>query len=78
MDSEPNRSYSGLHISVIKKKNFFFFFFGLFSATPAAHGDFQARGLIGAAAAGLSQSHSNARSELGLRPTPQLRATLDP
>ena len=31
--------------------------------------------LIGATAAGLRQSHSNARSELHLRPTPQLTAT---
>ena len=41
------------------------FFFGLFAvswATPAAYGGSQARGLIGAAAAGHSHSHSNARS----------------
>jgi len=31
-------------------------------ATPAAYGGSQARGLIGAVAAGLCQSHSNARS----------------
>ena len=35
----------------------------------------QARGLIRAAAAGLHHSHSNTRSELRLRPTPQLMAT---
>ena len=35
-------------------------------------------GLIGAAAAGLCQSHSNARSELCLWLTPQLMATPDP
>ena len=29
-------------------------------------------------AAGLHHSHSNARSESSLRPTPQLTATLDP
>ena len=38
----------------------------------------QARGLIGAAAAGVRHSHSDARSEPCLPPTPQLTATLDP
>ena len=47
-------------------------------AAPVAHGGSQARGLIGATAAGLCQSDSNARSELHLQPTPQLIATLDP
>ena len=55
---------------------FFFFFFG---AAPAAYGHSQARGLIRAIAAGLCQSHSNARSKLCLQhTTPQLAATLDP
>ena len=41
-----------------------FLFFLVFSrATPVAHGGSQARGLIGAGAAGLHQSHSNAGSE---------------
>ena len=51
-------------------------FFCLFRAAPAAYGSSQARGRIGAVAAGLYQSH--ARSELRLRPTPQLRAMPDP
>ena len=38
----------------------------------------QARGLIGAVAAGLHHSHSNARYKPHLRPTPQLRAMPDP
>uniref|UniRef100_A0A8D0NP34 AP-2 complex subunit alpha n=1 Tax=Sus scrofa TaxID=9823 RepID=A0A8D0NP34_PIG len=38
-------------------------FFGLFRATPAASGGPQARGRIGATAAGLHHSHSHARSE---------------
>ena len=38
----------------------------------------QARGGIGAVAAGLHHSHSNARSELHLQPIPQLTTTLDP
>jgi len=62
-------------------RNFFFFFFGLFAiswAAPAACGDSQARGLIGAVAAGLHQSHSNTGSEPRLQPTPQFTATPDP
>ena len=41
----------------------FFFFFGLFGVAPTAYGGSQARGLIGAIASGLRQSHSNAGSE---------------
>ena len=46
-------------------------------AAPAAYGGSQARGLIGAVATGLHQSHSNAGSEPRLQPTPQLTATPD-
>jgi len=54
--------------------SFFFFFFLLFLwAAPTAYGGSQARGLIGAVATGLRQSHSNAGSE----PTPQLTAMPD-
>ena len=58
---------------------FFFlsFFFFLFEATSMAHGSSQARGWIRATAAGLYHSHSNAGSEPHLRPTLQLKATLD-
>ena len=45
---------------------------GLFAfsrAVLAAYGGSQARGRIGAVAAGLLQSHSNARSKPHLRPT---------
>ena len=38
----------------------------------------QARGRIGAAAASLHHSHSNARSKHHLGPRPQLMAMLDP
>jgi len=59
--------------------SFVFVFVCLFSSTtPAAYGVSQARGLIGAVAAGLCQSHSNVGSELRLQPTPQLTATPDP
>ena len=57
---------------------FYFFVFLLFPlAAPAAHGGSQARGRIGAVATGPCQSHSNAGSELRLRPTPQLTAMPD-
>ena len=58
------------------------FLFLLFRAIPAAYGASQARspirGLIGAVAAGLRHSHSNAGSEPRLQPTPQLTARPDP
>ena len=69
-------------VSVFVCLNFFsfflsFFFFCLFRVAPMAYGGSQARGLIGAVAIGLHQSHSNTGSKLGLWPTPQLTATLD-
>ncbi|RKM63539.1 hypothetical protein C0984_19550, partial [Clostridioides difficile] len=54
------------------------FLFGFSRATPVAYGGSQARGLIGAIAAGLHHSHSNTGSEPHLQPTPQLTATPDP
>ena len=56
----------------------FFFVFCLFGTTPAAYVGSQARDLIGAIAAGLCQSHSNARSEPCLQPTTQLTLMPDP
>ena len=56
----------------------FFFFFCLFRATPTACVSSQVRGWIGAAAASLYHSHSNARSKPCPGPTPQLTATPDP
>ena len=55
-----------------------FFFFAISWAAPAAYGGSQARGPIGAVAAGLHQSHSNVGSKLRLRPTQQLTAMPDP
>ena len=57
---------------------FFSFCLLSFRATPTAYGTSQAMGLIGGTGAGLCHSHSNARSEPRLRPTPQLMATRDP
>ena len=54
------------------------FFFLLFRATRVACGSSLARGQIGAAAAGLHHSHSNAGSKPCLRPTPQLMAPPGP
>ena len=56
----------------------FFLFSLLFRATPTAYGGSQARGQIGAIAAGLHHSHSNVGSEPHRRPTPQLTAMPDP
>ena len=52
-------------------------FFSLFTAAATAYGGSQARGRIGAAAAGLHHSHSNTGSEQSLRPTPLLTDTWD-
>ena len=52
--------------------------FCLFRAAPTAYGGSQVGDLIGAVAASLRQSHSNAGSELRPQPTPQLTATPDP
>ena len=58
----------------IKVKKIFFCLFAFPRAAPAAYQGSQARGPIGAASAGLCQSHS----EPYLQPTPQLTATPDP
>ena len=58
---------------------FIYLFIVFFSrAAPTAYGGSHTRGLIGAVALGLRQSHSNTRSEPHLQPTPQLMAMLDP
>ena len=44
---------------------------------PEAYGISQARGQIRAVATSLHHSHSNARFEPRLQPTPQVMATLD-
>ena len=60
------------------KNDYFDFFFVFSRAVPATYGGSQARGLIGATAASLHQSHSNSGSEPRFRPTPQFTATQDP
>ena len=63
--------------SVCQEPSFSFSFFFAISWAAPAQGS-QAKGLIGAIATRLHQSHSNAGSEPCLQPTPQLTATLDP
>ena len=58
--------------------HFFFFFLSFSRATPEAHGGSQAKGPVGAVAAGLCHSHSNTRAELHLQTTPQLMEMQDP
>ena len=53
-------------------------FIFLSEAAHMAYGCSQAKGPIGAIAASLHHSHSNARSKLHLPPTPQLKARPDP
>ena len=65
-------------IIILKQALFIYLSIQLFRAAPVAHGSSQARGQIRAAAASLYHSHSNARSELHLRPITQLMATPDP
>ena len=57
-----------------------FCLFAISRAAPTAYGGSQARGRIGAVAAGRRQRHSNAGSEPPLQPTPQLtvRRILNP
>ena len=83
ISQEMSNPLGGLLITVDPPPNeysysiLFFFFFGLFRAASEVYGGSQARGRIGAGAPGLHHSHSNAKSELSLPPTPQLMAMVD-
>ena len=57
---------------------FHLFIFTFFRTTLTAYGSSQARGRIGAVAAGLHHRHSHEGSEPCLQPIPQLPVTLDP
>ena len=74
----PNVSLQLQRCKMANDLIFYFQFFGLFRAVPMAYGSSQARSRIGPASASLQHNHSNARSELHLQPTPQLKATRDP
>ena len=73
-------SNAGTHFFSFLFFSFFFFFLVscLFRAAPAAYRGSEARGPIGAVAAGLHHSHSHSGSEPHLQPTPQLTTMLDP
>uniref|UniRef100_A0A8D1AX14 Ankyrin repeat domain-containing protein 26 n=1 Tax=Sus scrofa TaxID=9823 RepID=A0A8D1AX14_PIG len=58
-------------VDKIKRYSSFFFSFS-FYGPHVAYGGSQSRGLIRAAVTGLHHSHSHTRSDLCLRPTPQL------
>ena len=71
-------NYASIHFSesieLGKMRNFIYFLcFIFFRVTPAAYGGSQARGWMGATAAGLHHSHSSAGSGPCLQPTPQLK-----
>ena len=68
----------GPFLLLVFVSSFLSFLDPFFRAAPASYGDSQARGGIGAAAAGLPHSHSHAGSEPRLRLTPQLTAAPDP
>ena len=70
--------YSVLLNYIWSKGNMIFFFFCLFRTAPVTHGSSLTRVKIRVVAAGLHHSHSKTRSELRLRPTPQLMAVPDP
>ena len=55
-----------------------FIYFCFLMAAPVAYGSSQAKGPIGATAAGLQHSHSNTISEWHLQPTPWLTGMWDP
>ena len=57
---------------------FIYCLFAFSKADSAAYGGSRAMGRIGAVAAGLRQSQSNAGSQPRLQPMPQLTAKLDP
>ena len=73
-----SRTKQGCPLSPMLFIFYLFIFFAISWAAPAAYGGSQARGQIGALAAGLHQCHSKAGSELHLQPTPQVTAKLDP
>ena len=80
---QPSRKLSKKYLSRYFQRFRFrhaccFFCLSFLRATLEAYGGSQAKGLIGAIAAGLQHSHSNMRSKSRLQPTPQLMATLDP
>ena len=75
--NDPLESEASSTVSVSLCRCLFVCFYLLFRAILVAHGGSQVRGLIQGRAAGLHDSHSHARSEPHLRPTPQFMAKPD-
>ena len=75
---EPCKWAEGSPGQGVSAGHFFFFFFScLLRAAPIAYGSSQARGQIGATAAGPHHSHSNTGFEPHLQRTSQLSAIQD-
>ena len=83
-ESQSQKTTKDLIYLIQNKQIFIFILFNsfiyllLFRATPSAYVGSQVRGPTGATDAGLHHRHSNIKSKLHLRPTPELMATLDP
>ena len=78
MDAKRIETYRQCFLNqLVILPNLLLFLFCLLSFEET-YGGSQARGLIGAVAAGLRHSHSNARSEPHVQPTPQLTAMSNP
>ena len=76
--SQETASVGPGHVQPVCSPSCFLFFLLFLGPLPWRMGGSQARGLIGAVAASLRQSHSNSGSEPRLQPTPELTATPDP
>ena len=71
---------AGLHSPCVERCTFFvvcLFLRAIPKYAPAAYGSSQARGQIGAVATSLHHSHSAARHQPNLQPTPHLTASPD-
>ena len=75
---KPSKNSYWIEEFARRKDKMKFFSFSCSLGPNLQHMKFPGWGPIGAVAAGLHHSHSNVGSELRLRPTPQLTATLDP
>ena len=73
--TEPALAFVG-RLPLVGRRGWDLFLGG--GATHMAYGGSQARGWIRAVSAGPHHSHSNARSDLHLQPTPQFMTTPNP
>ena len=76
---EEKQMVLNIHYFAFKYLFIYLFIYLLFRAAPVAYGGSQARGPVGAVATGLRHSPTvKPDLSLGLQPSPQLTATLDP